>query len=187
MHILAGDPRFKKRDNLMKYNVSFIASLSVLMINFCTGMDKPVQIAVTNTEVKDSVHSKGEGYKKSAIARLNRSNSENIIRCKEQKDVFELYKVLAKAKQDGRDKSPEFLNFNLIAVENGEIETGANHLQVAPPTPQKRLSLSPLVKKKIAESRLRKVAESISDEADLEDEEHEKKPTEKMRRNTISG
>jgi hypothetical protein len=154
-------------------------------------MDKPVQIVVTNTEVsevKDSVHSKGEGYKKSAIARLNRSNSENIIRCKEQKDVFGLYKVLAKAKQDGRDKSPEFLNFNLIKVENGEIEAGLNNPQATTPIPPKRLSLSPVVKKKIAESRLRKcVAESLSDDADLENEEHEKKPTEKMRRNTISG
>jgi len=150
-------------------------------------MDKPLLSIVRGDEIKEIFHPKGEGYRKSAIARLTRSTSENIVRCQEQKDVIERLKVLALAKNAGHDQSPEFLNLNLTAADNGQLRMG-DATDSGKKNSQKRISLSPVVKSKISESSLRKcVTESFSEEIDLESEELSQKPTEKVRRNTISG
>lgn len=170
----------------MKY-IFVISSLSLLAMKNCVCMDKPAEIMVVAAASKESVESKGKGYKISAHALLTRSTSEHIERCRDQKDVIARYKKLEAAKKDGRDKSPEFINFNLIALENGENEAG-KHSSSELPTKPKMMSLSPVRKKKIAQSPLgaKVVAASLSDETSLDDEDSSLKPSEKARRNTIS-
>lgn len=149
-------------------------------------MEKHAELLVARAAIKEAADPQGKGYKVSAHAQLTRSTSENVGRCKEQKDVIERCRLLAKAKIEGRDKSPEFLNFDLIAVDTAKVEANASDRISATPATQKRISLSPVVKTKLAESRLRKCVEAtLSDETNLDDEDPSKKP-EKARRNTIS-
>lgn len=152
----------------MKNKLYCFIFLSIVLIKNSACMDKP-----------------GEGYKKSAMARLTRSTSETIVRCQEQKDVLERLKILAIAKKTGRDTSPEFLNFNLIAADNGQILIVDDSAASDQNIPKQRVSLSPVVKNKISETKMRIVRHS--GELDLENKLDEQKLTEKVRRNTIPG